>query len=194
MTILRQFGRRVWPVDVSGYAYIETGIDRGNSMQNACAHFPSFSRIVGIEIHPEYARLAKEKFKDDARVEIYQGDSAVLLPAVIDPYRKTVFWLDAHWCEAFQGEEGRQSPDYGVCALLPELRAIASAGWKVKPTVLIDDAFIFCSKTEFSLRHRHPTVKDYPTFADIYDALGGSEGKFDFTIAHGPEGGVIYCF
>jgi hypothetical protein len=196
MSTLRDFGQRGFAIDVQGCVYIETGLDNGNSFTNAVAFKnPPFKRLIGIEIHPTYADMCRKRFALDERVTIHEGDSASLLHKVIDATVKTVFWLDAHWCEASRGESGRESERFGPCVLMEELKAIRQAKWAVRPTILIDDAFYFCS---YDKRRRH--VKEgssyfsYPWFSDIYEVLGGAEQGWSFAVLNGPEGDVIYCF
>lgn len=194
MTRLRQFGPTSFGLDVSGEVYVETGLNRGDSLANACAHW-SFRRLVGIEVNPESAEHCRRRFLGDARVQVLQGSSASLLAGVIDPAKRTVFWLDAHECG---GAPETRDPQGGPCPLLAELRAIATAPWKHKPVILIDDAMCFCSAGEWRRRHGGDWFRqeDYPTFGDIFDALGGVDELFQFAVAYTPgdPGGVIYCF
>jgi hypothetical protein len=195
VTTLREFGKKSWGADVSGEVYVETGLDRGNSLACACAfQGPPFRRLIGIEWDAASADYCRERFKGDPRVEVRRGSSVSQLAAACYPARKTVFWLDAHAC----GDRPETySPADGPCPLLAELKVILDCPWKVKPVILIDDAMTYCSAAEWRRRHAWPGFRpeDYPTFGQVFDALGGVDERFTLVVGPGDApGGVLYCF
>jgi hypothetical protein len=195
MTTLRTYGDRPFTIAVSGETYVETGLDQGNSMSGAVSfNDPPFKRIVGIEINPQSAAHVRDRFSGDGRVEIHEGSTVDLLPKVIDPGSRTVFWLDAHSCGDRPETYSRRD---GPCPLLTELKIILGFDWKSRPTILIDDAMVFCSHAEWRRRHSWPGFRpqDYPTFGEIFDAVGGVDEKFNVAILKGDDpGGIICCF
>ena len=77
--------------------FYETGVWYGETINGLKAHF---ARLVSIEISEQIAELARQRFKDDLNVEILTGDSAALLPSVLqtrDRAIPAIFWLDGHF-------------------------------------------------------------------------------------------------
>ncbi len=78
---------------------IETGTCRGNGARLLARHF---DRVVTIELSRSLHDQACERLRASgiSNVKLLQGDSATLLPAVldtIDPNEAVFFFLDAHW-------------------------------------------------------------------------------------------------
>ena len=188
MTTLNEttFGHEDWHIDVSGEVYIETGVGNGDSFAAAVEH--SFKHLIGIEVNETLARSCAKKFASDERVKIVGGDSAFWLPLVIDPSRKTVFWLDAH-CEQGVPQSLGES---GQCPLLDELRIICAADWKHKPVIMIDDYAAFMSN-DWWKRYASPEhdPDQWPDWWQIFDAMGGLEYKWTFLAS--PQG-ILYCW
>jgi hypothetical protein len=122
-----------------GDVFVETGTYYGNGV--ALALECGFKRIISIEINPNKVAYNKERFAkeiDEKRVEIIEGDTALLFPGIIgkiDETEKAVFWLDAHW-------DGYGPQGIEVCPLIRELRAIARHPNK-NHTILVDDRRLF---------------------------------------------------
>ena len=78
--------------------FIETGTFTGEMV---AAMRPHFQRIVSIELSPEIHRAAVQRFAGDPGIELLSGDSALMLPRVLerlgDP---ALFWLDEAPVEA----------------------------------------------------------------------------------------------
>jgi hypothetical protein len=54
-------------------------------------------RIETIELEPTLARLARIRFKRVPNVHVHEGDSAAVLPRILESLTvPTLFWLDAH--------------------------------------------------------------------------------------------------
>lgn len=76
--------------------FIETGTYLGDSLAHA-ASFP-FKKLISIEIDPELVIKARERFKEDPRIEIVQGSSSEVLEDILDRNQENVIvWLDAHF-------------------------------------------------------------------------------------------------
>lgn len=82
--------------------FIETGTLHGEGIINALKY--PFKKIISIEIVPELAEAARQKFKQHQHVEILTGNSADILKEILPTIKENIiFWLDAH----FPGVEGK---------------------------------------------------------------------------------------
>lgn len=114
--------------------FIETGTFTGEMV---AAMRPYFRRIVSIELSPEIHRAAIHRFAGDPSVELLPGDSAQLLPRVLEQLREpALFWLDGHFMGGVTGRGDEHSP------VRTELRALLSHPVR-RHVVLIDDARLF---------------------------------------------------
>lgn len=76
--------------------YIETGTRTGSNLLNA-ANYP-FRVLESIELNPSYFATAVDNCKNEPRIILTQGDSAVELPRVLAKYNEPVMcFLDAHY-------------------------------------------------------------------------------------------------
>jgi hypothetical protein len=89
--------RRLLRESASGHALrilIETGTYMG---ETAWALRRDFDRIDTVELEPTLARLARIRFARTRNVRVHEGDSAVVLPRILDRLEQpALFWLDAH--------------------------------------------------------------------------------------------------
>jgi len=114
--------------------FIETGTFTGEMIE---AMRPHFQRLISIEMSPAIHDSARRRFDGDARVEILLGDSAVVLPRVLEQIREpALFWLDGHF---MGGSTARTSEDTPV---RHELSALLMHRVR-RHLVLIDDARLF---------------------------------------------------
>ncbi len=173
-----------------GDTYIETGLSEGTSMAVALDwRNPPFKELHGIEIDPAMVDFSQRRFGGEGRLTIHHGSSLDVLPRLLDPSRRTVFWLDAHYDGA---KTSSFDPRHGQCVLLEELKLISRVSWRNWPIILIDDASTFCSDEWWS-RGAHGTAMDRkqnPTFQQIYDVLGVVDNKYSLFI----KDQCIYCF
>jgi hypothetical protein len=73
---------------------VETGTYMG---ETAWALRRDLDRIETIELEPTLARLARIRFKNVPGVRVHEGDSASVLPGILDTLTEpALFWLDAH--------------------------------------------------------------------------------------------------
>ncbi len=142
--------------------FIETGTYRGDTLDAVKHHV---AKAWSIELAPELASLARVRFAVDANVEILCGDSALLLPRVLDDlYEPALFWLDGHWS---MGETAKA--DDSETPILAELDAVL--GHRSRDhVVLIDDARLFGSG-------------DYPPIAEIEAMVRDRRPEWTFTVA-----------
>jgi hypothetical protein len=114
--------------------FIETGTFTGEMIE---AMRPHFQRLISIEMSPEIHEGARRRFAGDPRIELLLGDSAVVLPRVLEQVRDpALFWLDGHFmggCTARGGEDSPVRHELGALLAHPVRRHL----------VLIDDARLF---------------------------------------------------
>jgi hypothetical protein len=76
-------------------AFIETGTHLG---QTAEAMAPHVTRCVTVELDSALYEEAKRRLAHFANIEILHGDSAEVLPAILQTiHTPALFWLDAHY-------------------------------------------------------------------------------------------------
>src|SRR5512147_2076282 len=76
----------------------ETGTGIGDGV--AYASYFHFDRIWSVEIHPDIAATARERFGGDARIEVINATSEEALARVLPTVPRDasiLFWLDAHF-------------------------------------------------------------------------------------------------
>ena len=75
---------------------IETGTYYGEMI---AAVIDRFRKIYSIELDPELAKRAQQRFRNDSRVEIIEGDSQIVVPELLQRLNeRCLFWLDAGYC------------------------------------------------------------------------------------------------
>jgi hypothetical protein len=109
---------------------VETGTYYGEMV---AAVKDRFDRIYSIECVPELARQAARRFDLDPRIRILEGDSALVLPELLESLAEpALFWLDAGY---WGWEHLRRDPE----RLSAEVEAIL--GYSVRThVILMDDA------------------------------------------------------
>jgi hypothetical protein len=114
--------------------FIETGTFTGEMVEAMRKHF---DHLISIEMSPEIHRQAVRRFAGDPRIELLLGDSAVILPGVLQRIQQpALFWLDGHF---MGGGTARGRDDSPVRAELAALLAHPVRGH----LILIDDARLF---------------------------------------------------
>jgi hypothetical protein len=143
--IVREYGQRFGLSTL-----IETGTNLGEMLEGTRG---VFARIVSVELDDLPWARARHRFAAQAHIETLHGDSAVLLPQVLDERREPcLFWLDAHYSGGFTGRGARDTP------IARELEAILEH-LEQNHVVLIDVARCFTGQ------------HDYPRSADLRAAL-----------------------
>jgi hypothetical protein len=113
---------------------VETGTYMGEMVD---ALKSNFKEIYSIELSDELYRRAEELFSAYPHVHIVQGDSADVLPAILEKISEPcLFWLDGHFSG---GVTAQGSLDYPI---LKELEHIRQHSIK-DHVILIDDARLF---------------------------------------------------
>ena len=124
--------------------FCETGTLLGDAV-NYMRDF-SFDKIISIEIMPDYVKKARERFANDKRVNIVEGDSSLILPTVLHNIdTNCLFWLDAHFPGAdlkHKKYDDEKNKDTRI-PLQKELNYIHQRVGKYNDVVIIDDLWIY---------------------------------------------------
>ncbi|MEO5712508.1 MAG: hypothetical protein ABIT37_03390 [Luteolibacter sp.] len=119
---------------VEARTLVETGTFFGDT---TWSFRKSFERIHTIEVQPELAAMARERFRKIPSVTVHEGDSAVLLADLCRTIgTPCVFYLDGHYSG---GDTGMGKKE---CPAIEELDAIFST-MKHAFRIVIDDARLF---------------------------------------------------
>jgi hypothetical protein len=122
--VVREYGERF-----GLRTLVETGTYYGEMV---AAMKRRFDRIYSIEFVPELAERAQRKFASEPHIEIFCGDSRVVMPQVLAKLSgPALFWLDA----GYYGWGGKQGDQQRLSA---ELEMILSHPFP--HIVLLDDA------------------------------------------------------
>jgi len=112
-----------------GEVFVETGTYHGDGIRAALD--AGFQTVYSIELNEELYKRAVEEFRDDPRVHLVHGDSALELGSIVATLEgaEATLWLDAHASGPLRYDGGTP--------IVHEIRAIAKSGCKA--TILIDD-------------------------------------------------------
>lgn len=147
---------------------IETGTFLGDMIE---AQKNRFDSIVSIELSEMLHKKAKRRFRNQAHISILQGDSARVLPQVVQKITgPAIFWLDGHYSAGITAKGDRVSP------IMEELNAILS-GNNLNHILLIDDARCFCGE------------EGYPTYEEVVDCIRHFSPRSDIRV----EMDIIRC-
>lgn len=158
--------------------FIETGVGDGDGVIEAQRH--PFKKIYSIEIMAAQVAKMREKFKDDPRVTIIEGDSLSKLPELlkeISEFTNVCFFLDAHYPGADIGM-GRHDAQISEDLRLPiekEMRLINITRKAGKDVILFDDIKIYrfqgrdCWRSDIAPRQTFSSDEFYKDiFADTH--------------------------
>jgi hypothetical protein len=113
---------------------VETGTYKGDTVAKARE---VFKEIYSVELDEELFKQAEAKFSCFKNIHIVKGDSAQVLPEIINGLSApAIFWLDAHY------SGGITAGNVEHCPILDEITAILSQD-KFNHLILIDDAHLF---------------------------------------------------
>ncbi len=114
--------------------FVETGTFTGEMVE---AMRPHFRRLISIEMSPQIYEAAVHRFAGDPHIQLFLGDSAVVLPQVLQRIREpALFWLDGHFMGGSTARSHEDSP------VRHELRALLAHPVRGH-LILIDDARLF---------------------------------------------------
>jgi hypothetical protein len=141
---------------------VETGTYYGEMVAAMKSHF---DRIYSIEYVPELAERATRKFADDKHIQIFCGDSRVVIPEVRALLKgPALFWLDA----GYYGWIGKRTDDQRLSA---ELEMILSHPYP--HIILLDDARGLTGKDGI------PSVADVKAYVESKFPQRSIEVKYD---------------
>lgn len=131
-------------------AFVETGTYLGEMIE---AQRPHFKKLISIELNAELFRAASAKYAGDPQIQLFQGDSGVVLhDAVQELDEPALFWLDAHYSRGNTAGGDADAP------ILKELSCLTGRN-QPRDTMLIDDARLF------GLNSDYPKLKVIRQFA-----------------------------
>ncbi|MHA2063975.1 MAG: hypothetical protein ACXABY_06275 [Candidatus Thorarchaeota archaeon] len=133
--------------------FVETGTYKGN-MVKAMLKSKLFDQIHTVDIFHDRVVAARKKFSSFTKVKCWSGDSATVLPAILDEiHQPALFWLDAHH------SGGRIARTKGLIEtpVLDELTNILKHPYD--HIILIDDANYY--------RKYGEKIPEYPTTKDL---------------------------
>jgi len=151
--------------------FVETGTFRGDSVQEALD--VGFKRIYSIELDKGRFEACVKRFKNNANVHIFQGDTLEVLPKILDLVdEKATFWLDAH---ITRGVFGRLK-----CPLVEEIKIISTHNIK-DHTIIMDDRRLLGSR-RFGKTHEKDILKEIKNLNENYkinyeDGIGSRRKK-----------------
>lgn len=139
--------------------FVETGTFLGDT---TAAVAPHVARVMTIELSPELAARARDRFVESPGVQVLEGDSGRLLPELLAELDEpALFWLDGHYSAGITARGDEDTP------VRTELRAILEHPVRTH-VILIDDARDF-------------TGGAYPTIAEVEATVRvhGSDYRFE---------------
>jgi hypothetical protein len=145
---------------------IETGTYLGD-MVSAMAD--SFDEIHSVELSKDLHDKAKDRFRKNKNIKLYQGDSGEVLAKILSRLSKpAIFWLDAHYSAGITAKGKLNTP------ILEEVELILSH--KIKNhVVLVDDSRMFTGEEDYpavkDLRKKVVSVLPRVSFVDRHDVI-----------------------
>lgn len=141
--------------------FVETGTYLGE-MIDAVKY--NFKRIFSLELSQELYENAREKFSKHKHISIINGDSAQILPEILNHVREPcLFWLDGHYSGGNTAKGEKETP------IMEELKQIC-AHPDQNHLILIDDAREFTGQN------------DYPTLDSLRTFIGTKLPNFEFDV------------
>lgn len=143
--------------------FLETGTFRGNTIE---ALKNDFKELYTIELSQQLYEDAVERFKEDEKVKLFQGNSADVLSQIMEQINEpAIFWLDGHYSGGDTARADLNTP------IFKELECVFKA--KYFPHVLlIDDARDF------------GVLKDYPSIKALKKFILKNFPNASFTVDH----------
>jgi len=128
---------------------VETGTLFGDMIEGMKDHF---EELISIEISPELAKKAQQRFAGSGKIKVIENDSAVALKSIVPELKQpALFWLDGHYSGGNTGKGEKDTP------IMDELESIYQSA--LDHVVLIDDARLF------------GIDKDYPSMEQLEEFI-----------------------
>jgi len=150
--------------------FVETGLGWGRMIR---AVKDGFDSVISIERDIGLYQKGVEEFKDDLNIRLFNGDSSVLLAAILlEIEGSCLFWLDAH------GADG--SP------VISELSTILSRGEIGDgDCVMVDDLRCFGAEPGW------PPLEDIRSVIEKFKPDWVMSERLDVLVAYSPLNGVV---
>src|SRR5580658_3608056 len=126
--------------------FVETGSHEGEMIAQVLREPAVVDRVYSVELGDEvnpgtrYPEKCRQRFKGDARVRLWEGDSVVALPMMLAEFDgPCLVWADGH-------ANGPEDPDPRHFPLRAELALLATPGspyYREGSVILVDDARFF---------------------------------------------------
>jgi hypothetical protein len=116
---------------------LETFVESGTSSGDTCARMltEGATRVYTTEAWEQAYAAAVRRFENDDRIDVLFGDSADLLPGILDKLDgPALFWLDAHYSGDGTAKLEKQTP------IVEELEAIAAAPFEHYIVIMTHEA------------------------------------------------------
>ncbi len=142
---------------------VETGTYLGGMIH---ALRGDFDRIHSVEVDDALHRLALRRFAGVPNVTLHHGDSATVLPRILDSLGgPAVFWLDGHYSGGVTSMGAKETP------IVEEVTALLAHPIRGH-VILIDDARCF------------GTFPDYPTLDALRAMVAEARPDLAFALEH----------
>lgn len=133
---LLQLGR-----EIDARVVVETGTFRGDTTSFLAGHF---EEVHTIEVVPELAELARERFSQKRSIRVWDGDSPEVLRRILPDMKGPVlFYLDGHDSGGVTGK------GTAACPVREELEVLFACCRGETVVVVIDDARLFGSDPDY---------------------------------------------
>jgi hypothetical protein len=131
-------------------------------MVAACKN--NFDQILSIELNGTLCKAATRRFHRFRHITIIEGDSAGVLPRILDGIDyPCLFWLDGHYSAGITGKGNIETPIRQELECILDHRAAGHV-------ILIDDARCFTGDN------------DYPTIKDLQRMITGGDLDMAFEV------------
>ena len=146
MGTIRRFDLREIIEKTGAKYFVETGTLHGDGVDYAL--WFNFEKIISIEIIPELAEKAKQKYKNHNNIEIIEGDSSEVIESIANSLDgNTIFWLDAHFpgCDSeHKTYDDIKKLNYDTnLPLKKEIDVLSKRISKYKDTLVCDDLWVY---------------------------------------------------
>ena len=147
---------------------VETGTYQGQ-MVNACRK--QFAQITSIELNQTLYENAKSRFAHAPNITILYGNSAALLPAIMDNLTApALFWLDGHYSGEGTSKVGDLGDDPEVYTPIREELKLILAHPIRNHVILIDDARGFVGQ------------HGYPDMGELREIIASCGADYEMSI------------
>lgn len=142
---------------------VETGTYKGDMLK---ALKEDFLKLFSIELSHELYIKAKERFKNNSKIEIIEGDSGQMLSVLLNRINEpAIFWLDGHYSGGVTAKGDKD------CPIFEELDSIFNSQ-SINHILLIDDARLFNG------------MGDYPTIESLTEYVQSKNNKYKVKVEY----------